>query len=149
MEIIMLTLLLLAAADSKNRSAFAQLKPFADFLETGDLRKLAESEKFRQMQIGNVKGKDILAAYDAIQTISRNAGELKSLADGKLPDLGKLAGILSPDTAKNLGVLSGIFKQNPASESSQPTTEEEPDSLSPIAGIADKEIVYALTRYFA
>ena len=141
MEIIMLTLLLLAAADSKNRSAFAQLKPFADFLETGDLRKLAESEKFRQMQIGNVKGKDILAAYDA--------GELKSLADGKLPDLGKLAGILSPDTAKNLGVLSGIFKQNPASESSQPTTEEEPDSLSPIAGIADKEIVYALTRYFA
>ncbi len=149
MEIIMLTLLLLAAADSKNRSAFAQLKPFADFLETGDLRKLAENEKFKQMQIGNVKGKDILAAYDAIQTISRNAGELKALADGKMPDLGKLAGILSTDTAKNLGALSGLFSSNTPSENAPALSQEQTNPLSPIADIADKEIVYALTRYFA
>ena len=149
MEIIMLTLLLLAAADSKNRSAFAQLKPFADFLETGDLRKLAENEKFKQMQIGNVKGKDILAAYDAIQTISRNAGELKALADGKMPDLGKLAGILSTDTAKNLGALSGLFSSYTPSENAPALSQEQTNPLSPIADIADKEIVYALTRYFA
>ena len=149
MEIIMLTLLLLAAADSKNRNTFAQLKPLADFLETGDLRKLAESEKFKQMQIGNVKGKDILAAYDAIRTITRNAGELKALADGKLPDLGKLAGILFPDTAKNLGALSGIFGQSTASESAPDISAEQSNPFAPVADIADKEIVYALTRYFA
>lgn len=148
MEIILLTLLLLTAADAKNRSAFTQLKPFADFLETGDVRKLAENEKFRQMQIGKFKGKDILAAYDAISAISRNAGELKAVADGKLPDLGKLAAILSPDTVKNLGALSGLFRQGPTPEAAE-EAQEEANPLAPVADIADKDIVYALTRYFA
>ncbi len=147
MEILFL-LLLFAAANSENKAALARLRPIADFLESGDLKKLSESEQFRRMRIGNAEGKDLLSALETIQLIARNAEELKSLADGKTPDLHKLAELFPTGGTQGLGMLANLFGTANRSES-RSSRQDSAVSLAPVANIADKEIVYALNRYFS
>lgn len=164
MEIVLLLLVLFLAGQ---KDARIQSLPPLDLLKGGDWKKFVRSEWFQGQTLGGVSGKEIAQAADAVETIQKYGDTLKPLLNGDFSALSSLTG--ADDLIKNLGGIAslaqgagglgslfgnaaGTFNGAGAfggsAENNAPEGGEEAP-FAPIANIADAEIIYALTRYFA
>lgn len=164
MEIVLLLLVLFLAGQ---KDARIQSLPPLDLLKGGDWKKFVRSEWFQGQTLAGVSGKEIAQAADAVETIQKYGDTLKPLLNGDFSALSSLTG--ADDLIKNLGGIAslaqgagglgslfgnaaGTFNGAGAfggsAENNAPEGGEEAP-FAPIANIADAEIIYALTRYFA
>ena len=164
MEIVLLLLVLFLAGQ---KDARIQSLPPLDLLKGGDWKKFVHSEWFQGQTLGGVSGKEIAQAADAVETIQKYGDTLKPLLNGDFSALSSLTG--ADELFKNLGGIAslaqgagglgslfggaaGTFNGAGAfggsAENNAPEGGEEAP-FAPIANIADAEIIYALTRYFA
>lgn len=168
-----LAILLLVFFLAGQKDARTQGDPPPLELLQGDWKALVHSEWFGRQTLGSVSGKDIAQAADAVETLQKYGGALKPLLNGDFSALSSLTG--ADELFKNLGGLAAIAQgagglgdlfggaANPfggagafgstasafgdSAQNAPENAEETP--FAPIANIADAEIVYALTRYFA
>ena len=164
MEIVLLLLVLFLAGQ---KDARIQSLPPIDLLKGGDWKKFVHSEWFQGQTLGGVSGKEIAQAADAVETIQKYGDTLKPLLNGDFSALSSLTG--ADELFKNLGGLAAIAQGagglgslfggaagtfngagafGGSAENNAPESAEEAP-FAPIANIADAEIIYALTRYFA
>lgn len=164
MEIVLLLLVLFLAGQ---KDARIQSLPPLDLLKGGDWKKFVHSEWFQGQTLGGVSGKEITQAADAVETIQKYGDTLKPLLNGDFSALSSLTG--ADELFKNLGGLAaiaqgagglgslfggaagtfnGVGAFGGSAENNAPESAEEAP-FAPIANIADAEIIYALTRYFA
>ena len=160
-----LAILLLALFLAGQKNAQKQDLPPLELLQ-GDWKALVHSEWFGRQTLGNVSGKEIAQAADAVETLQKYGDTLKPLLNGDFSALSSLAG--ADELFKNLsglaslaqgaGGLGNLFGGADAfggtagafGNSAQSTPESaENTPFAPIANIADAEIICALTRYFA
>ena len=161
-----LAILLLVFFLAGQKNAQKQELPPPELLQ-GDWKALVHSEWFGRQTLGGVSGKEIAQAADAVETIQKYGDTLKPLLNGDFSALSSLTG--ADDLIKNLGGIAslaqgagglgslfgnaaGTFNGAGAfggsAENNAPEGGEEAP-FAPIANIADAEIIYALTRYFA
>lgn len=164
MEIVLLLLVLFLAGQ---KDARIQSLPPLDLLKGGDWKKFVHSEWFQDQTLGGVSGKEIAQAADAVETIQKYGDTLKPLLNGDFSALSSLTG--ADELFENLGGLAAIAQGagglgslfggaagtfngagafGGSAENNAPESAEEAP-FAPIANIADAEIIYALTRYFA
>lgn len=164
MEIVLLLLVLFLAGQ---KDARIQSLPPLDLLKGGDWKKFVHSEWFQGQTLGGVSGKEIAQAADAVETIQKYGDTLKPLLNGDFSALSSLTG--ADELFKNLGGLAAIAQGagglgslfggaagtfngagafGGSAENNAPESAEDAP-FAPIANIADAEIIYALTRYFA
>ena len=155
MEFAVLLLVLLFAGQKELNM---QDLPPLDLLKDGDWKGLVHSEWFQNQTLGSVSGKEIAQAADTLENFAKYGGALRPLLSGDFSALPPLSG--ADELFKNLGGL-GALAQNmkgfgdlfsgsgtaAGTDSGERQTSETP--FAPIANIADAEIIYALTRYFA
>ena len=159
MELAVLLLVLLLA-DKRTRAPARGAGALSD-----ELSDLLESDWFQKRSFGRISGKEIAQAADAVRGIAAQGESLRGLLQkGDLSSLlSSLGGQETGDLLKKmegaaalargmggLGSLFGAPAQAPTSgaDSAENGTERE-NPFAPIANIANEEIVYALTRYFA
>lgn len=159
MELAVLLLVLLLA-DKRTRAPTRGAGALSD-----ELSDLLESDWFQKRSFGGVSGKEIAQAADAVRGIAEQGESLHGLLQkGDLSSLlSSLGGQETGDLLKKiegaatlargmggLGSLFGAPAQAPTSgaDGAENGAERE-NPFAPIANIANEEIVYALTRYFA
>lgn len=133
MEILLIFLLVMAAGQKKEGPDLSLLKSVADFLTTKDPKTLFDNDAFKNMKIGGMSAAELFKTADSLK-------EYAAL----LPDLfqGGLKDIFAPSADRDAGKADEGKGKTAAEDNEFP-------ALSPIAGIADKNIHYALTRYFS
>ena len=143
MELLFLALLFAASSAGKSANDFP-LQKLLDLLENDNLKKFADDKRLRSLQLGAIRGQDIANALQTLQALSAQFKTIRSLSGGALPDLKELSRMILSAQSQDTP-FSALFRADP---SPAPAECAQADSLAPIARIADKEIIFALTRYF-
>ena len=144
MELLFLALLFAASSAGKSANDFP-LQKLLDLLENDNLKKFADDKRLRSLQLGAIRGQDIANALQTLQALSAQFKTIRSLSGGALPDLKELSRMILSAQSQDTP-FSALFRAAP---SPAPAECAQGDSLAPIARIADKEIIFALTRYFS
>lgn len=143
MELLLLALAIMAVRSEKSDRARKDLLPLLDLLESGDLARFAQSDFFKNLQIGGISGKQLADALRTLQKLSESKGEnallelLSSVAGTNFGGVSALSQMLF--SQKNTSAGGGAHEERSASE----------NPLAPVAKIADPEIVYRLNQYFS
>lgn len=96
MQLLIIALLLLSM--QKEQTSLQDLQPLLAFLQSGELKPLAESKPFSDLHLGNADAKAVFALFDALrgalseqkekpeqpQPAKENASPLDGIADGDI-----------------------------------------------------------------
>ena len=72
MELLLLALAIMAVRSEKSDRARKDLLPLLDLLESGDLARFAQSDFFKNLQIGGISGKQLADALRTLQKLSES-----------------------------------------------------------------------------
>ena len=150
MEIILIILAL--AAGKRHGEKDADLyRLIGQFLQDGSIDCLLDSEWFQEQTIGTISGKEFAAAYKTVKAFTENVHGLPTslLSDGSA---------FTQTFQHALPVLSEIFlrhaqkseeHETPSISNQQEDFENLTNPFSPIAKIADSQILVCLNQYYS